>query len=168
MKWNNSNYFMYNIIEIISIKHNIHTDIQNIIFSYSINFLNNKQKNDITRLYPLLKIIQIQEDYDPYLKFLTSKLFFKLPHKYKKGFLLYLKYDIYLHTIQHTYAIQFALQHFKDIISYIGNRNEYIHTDVFEFICLYYGEFGIKLPTQVKFRNIMRVLEEYFFINNID
>ncbi len=168
MKWNNSNGDTLDILDVICTKHGICTDIKNIIYNYSLNSLNSKQKNDINQLHPLLQNIQINEDYDAYLKFMTSKLFFKLPHKYKKGFLLYLKYDIYIHATEHTYAIQFALQHFRDIVSYIGNRNELIHTEVFEFVCFYYGEFGFNPPTQVKFRSLMRILTEYFYIKGYD
>lgn len=165
-KRKNSNTDILNILHVICQNKNISNDIEKQIYGYSLNFLNLKQKNDITKYFPLLREIQIKKKYEIDFKYLTSKLFFKLPHKYKKGFLLYLKYDIFSYTIQHIYAIQFAINHLNDIVTYIGNRNELIHRDVFEFICFYYGEFGFCPPTQVKIRTILTILTDYFYMND--
>lgn len=165
-KWKNSNTDLLNILNVICKNKNISNDIEKKIYGYSLNFLNLKQKIDITQYFPLLREIQSNEKYEIDFEYLTSKLFFKLPHKYKKGFLLYLKYDIFSYTIQHMYAIQFAIHHLNDIVTYIGNRNELIHMDVFKFICFYYGEFGFSPPTQVKIRTILIILTDYFYMND--
>ena len=47
-------------------------------------------------------------------------------------------------------------------IRYIGNRNEDVSSDVYEFIVYYYGELAIPLPSQVKFRNIINSVFLYF------
>lgn len=168
MRVTNSNSVLYILLNDICTKHKICNNIQDLIYIYSLNFLNTRQKTDINKYYPLLRKIQKEDNYDENSKYLTTKLFCKLPHKYKKGFLLYLKYDIFMYTVEHNYVMEFTIQHLHDIISYIGNRNELIHRDVFEFVCYYYGQFGFNPPTQVKFRTLMKILTEYYYMISSD
>ena len=56
----------------------------------------------------------------------------------------------------------FLSRYWHEIVRYIGNRNEAVSSDVYEFIVYYYGELAIPLPSQVKFRNIINSVFLYF------
>ena len=91
----------------------------------------------------------------------------KLPHKYIKGFLVFLEQDTYILDKPNILAFKFLLNHLDDLIRYIGNRKESIHNDVFDFIICFYGAYGIEPPSQFNFRDIIYNVTEYFFTKEI-
>ena len=118
--------------------------------------MNNKLKTELTVFFPRLKKVQediccLQE-----IKVFTTKLFLKLPHKYKKAYILALE-DIDSILFSELLGLIFLSRYWHEIVRYIGNRNEAVSSDVYEFIVYYYGELAIPLPSQVKFRDIINL-----------
>ena len=166
-KLGSSNSEIINILDKISKKTKIPPDIQNSLNNSCMNIIDTKLKREICEFFPRLKRIHIQKKYWKYARDITTKLFLKLPHKYKKGYLIYLEQDTYILDRPNIRAFEFLLQHFNDIVRYIGNRDESIHNDVFDFIVCFYGEHSIKPPTKVNSRHIVCSVTEYFFIKEI-
>tara|TARA_Y100000996_G_scaffold415489_1_gene410550 strand:- start:4312 stop:5016 length:705 start_codon:yes stop_codon:yes gene_type:complete len=155
------NYDINNSLELIGKQWNLPIEIQNKILNFSINKMNNKLKTELTVFFPRLKKIQediccLQE-----IKAFTTKLFLKLPHKYKKAYILALE-DIDSILFSELLGLIFLSRYWHEIVRYIGNRNEAVSSDVYEFIVYYYGELAIPLPSQVKFRDIINSIFLYF------
>lgn len=156
-----SNYDIDNVLEEIGKQMNLPIDIQTKILNYSINKMNNKLKTDLIVFLPRLKKVQKDNDYIQEIKVFTTKLFLKLPHKYKKAYILALE-DMNSICFPKLLTLIFLSKYWHEIVKYIGNRNEYISNDVYEFILYYYGELAIHLPSQVKFRDIINSIFFYF------
>lgn len=167
-KLGSSNREIINILENISKNKNIPPEIQNILNNVCMNIIDKKLKRDICDFFPRLKRVHTQKNYWKYARHITTDLFLKLPHKYKKGYLVYLEQDTNILELPNINAFEFVLKHFKDIVKYIGNREQLIHNDVYEFIVGFYGEHAIKPPTKVNFRDIMYSVTEYFCFKEID
>ena len=156
-----SNYDINNVLEEIGKQMNLPIDIQTKILNYSMNKMNNKLKTDLIVFLPRLKKVQKDNRYIHEIKVFTTKLFLKLPHKYKKAYILALE-DMNSICFPKLLALIFLSKYWHEIVRYIGNRNESISNDVYEFIIYYYGELAIPLPSQVKFRNIISNICFYF------
>ena len=155
------NYDINNSLELIGKQWNLPIEIQNKILNFSINKMNNKLKTELTVFFPRLKKVQediccLQE-----IKVFTTKLFLKLPHKYKKAYILALE-DIDSILFSELLGLIFLSRYWHEIVRYIGNRNEAVSSDVYEFIVYYYGELAIPLASQVKFRDIINSIFLYF------
>tara|TARA_B100001175_G_C19514432_1_gene646261 strand:- start:5742 stop:6308 length:567 start_codon:yes stop_codon:yes gene_type:complete len=168
-----SNSQITNILDKISKTKNLPPDIQSIINNSCYNVLDSKLKKEICELYPRLKKFQKQYAFTEETQWcdatrLITKLYFKLPFKYKKRFIVFLEEDLYTINKPNILAFRFLLKHLQDIVKYIGNREQLIHNDVFEFLVCFYGEHAIKPPTKVNFRYIMCSVTEYFYIKEIN
>ncbi len=142
----------------LSKQYNLPSDVQSHISNSSMNKIDPKLKKDLTDLFPKLKKIQESKRYPEKIKKLSTTLFFKLPHKFKKGYIMSLDKDI---NIPREKTLIFLSKHWNDLVTYIGNRNESVHNEVYDFIVFYYSEQGIEPPSQVKFRNIVNSIEMY-------
>ena len=63
-------------------------------------------------------------------------------------------------------ALIFIRKRWKDIVSYIGNKNTHIHQEASDFIIRYYAETGLDVPTKVHFRDVIWTINDYF--NDLD
>ena len=162
-----SNYEIVDILEKISEKKIFPPEIQSVLIDSCMNIMDAKLKREISEYFPRLKRIHKQKKYWKNARNITTELFLKLPHKYIKGFLVFLEQDTYILDKPNILAFNFLLNHLDDLIRYIGNRKESIHNDVFDFIICFYGAYGIEPPSQFNFRDIIYNVTEYFFTKEI-
>ena len=149
------------LLEYISKHKKIPNEVQQIISnSLPNNKMDPKLKKDIIQLVPRLKDIQTKKNYNYNLKHYSSRVFFSLPHKYRKPFLISLDRDIDLPEIR---TFRFIKKYSKQIVLYIGNRNTDVHQDVARFINQYYHD----PPAKVSYRDIVTKIDDYFK-NQID
>tara|TARA_Y100000389_G_C17422504_1_gene497549 strand:- start:275 stop:826 length:552 start_codon:yes stop_codon:yes gene_type:complete len=154
-----SNQEITDMITELSIRRGIPADVQNIISKSTRRTINKKIKRDI-ELLPRLKRIQSKNNYQENgVKELSTKLFYSLPQKYKKGYILALENEIH---IPNRNTLLFLIERGDELVKYIGNRHENVHPDVYVFIRDYYGDFGIEPPTKVKFRELVNHVDNFF------
>lgn len=152
-----SNNEILGLLGIISVKKRLPTEIKNKLSHTSLNKMDIKLNIDLTKFYPRFK--SVIEEYGNEIKSLARYLFNTLPHKYRKGYINALEKDI---EVPLKTTLLFFINHRNDLVSFIGNRNLDVHSDVSDYIFNYYGEYGIEPPKKIKFRTLVNEVNQYF------
>tara|TARA_Y100000389_G_scaffold204539_1_gene257821 strand:+ start:20129 stop:20668 length:540 start_codon:yes stop_codon:yes gene_type:complete len=156
-----SNKDVNEILDCVSESKGIPHDIQKHIYAHvPKNRIDSKLKKEITEFVPRLKKIHFEKRYNYQMRHESLRLLSILPHKYKKSYLIALDNDI---TIPKKEVFQFLIKYWKSIVCYIGNRDTDFPKAVYDFILDIYAKNGIDPPSQVKFRNIVNYVDQYYY-----
>uniref|UniRef100_A0A6C0AW22 Uncharacterized protein n=1 Tax=viral metagenome TaxID=1070528 RepID=A0A6C0AW22_9ZZZZ len=160
-----SNSELFQLLKDLSVSKNIPIEIERTIAKYLRSHrIHPKLQKDIVEFVPRFRKMMARRGPGPSgLHYNILKVFYNLPHKYRKSFIISLERDI---VYPNQKALIFIRKRWKDIVSYIGNKNTHIHQEASDFIIRYYAETGLDVPTKVHFRDVIWTINDYF--NDLD